>query len=150
MKHLSTPANIALALILHAYLNAGQAAEPYQPTLNEYRQPNSQVPGSLAAPRRLSARAILENRPHIQLRKLRRLSVKPWQPTCLGRQLSIRADRHRKQAPISASKRISILRPNPTRCSVNTAHRWSSNPPTDNFQSGQNSRTTTRSVGPKV
>ena len=42
MKHLSTPANIALALILHAYLNAGQAAEPYQPIFNEYALPNSQ------------------------------------------------------------------------------------------------------------
>lgn len=46
MKNLSTPANISLALIFYAYLSGGQvqlqAAEPYQPTLNEYGQPDLQ------------------------------------------------------------------------------------------------------------
>ncbi len=44
MKHLSMPASIALALILHAYLSGGQAQEieQYQPSLNEYGQPELQ------------------------------------------------------------------------------------------------------------
>ena len=42
MRHLSTPATVTLALIFYIYLSGGQAAEPYQPTINEYGQPNLQ------------------------------------------------------------------------------------------------------------
>ena len=42
MKHLSTPATVTLALIFYTYLSGEQAAEPYQPTLNEYGQPDLQ------------------------------------------------------------------------------------------------------------
>ena len=42
MKHLSTPATVTLALIFYTYLSGGQAAESYQPTLNEYGQPDLQ------------------------------------------------------------------------------------------------------------
>ena len=44
MKHLSTPASITLALIIHTYVNGGQAQEigQYQPSLNEFGQPELQ------------------------------------------------------------------------------------------------------------
>ena len=145
MKHLSMPANIALALILHAYLNAGQAAEPYQPIFNEYAQPNSQGTWFFGSTTPVIHPSDLGEQASHKAEEIAAIKCET-----LAANLSREAALDRKQASISASKRISILRPNPTRCSVNTAHRWCSNPPTDNFQSGQNSRTTTRSVGPKV
>ena len=129
MKHLSTPASITLALIIHTYVNGGQAQEigQYQPSLNEFGQPELQGTWFFGSTTPVTPRAISGIVPPTRLRKLRLLSPRPCKPTSLRKHHSTLTDQHRNPVPTSVSKQISISQQSvtsATRCSVNFARHW--------------------------